>query len=103
MLDWDKISRQTYGGLRAWLAMEDRKFEAGGEDIKALAARIVSFWQDEAEGNLTARLLDAARPTAEMLCVTYGVESRSKPRLVAERIKCFALSGSIIISSLEED
>jgi hypothetical protein len=101
--DWDQLEAKTYNALRAWLAMEDRKFEHGGEDIKALASRVVEFWRDESKGNLTARLLDAARPTAETLCIVYNVDSKMAPRKVADKIRCFAVVGSILVSSLSED
>ena len=70
-VDWDGVAAAAYEALKNCLSLEDPAFRKGGDDMRALAARMVSFWRAQIEGKtLTGNILDTAIHRARLLCET---------------------------------
>ena len=93
--DWDAMRSAAYEALKNCLALEDPKFQKGGDDVRALAGRMVEFWRAELKGGvLTGNLLSSAIHRARLLCETYDVTTKGKPVKVQRLIQDFAFMGT---------
>ena len=103
-MNWNKAKKATETALRNCLALEHQGFlAAGDDDIKALAARMVSYWKAQQEGDvLNDNLLDTAIHRAHLLCQSIGVDARGKAKRVERLIQMFALVGTELIDAFEE-
>lgn len=91
----DRVRAAAYEALKRCLALEDPAFSKGGDDLRALAGRMVEFWRAEASGEvLTGNLIDSAIHRARLLCEVYNVDGWGKAVKVERAIKTFALIGA---------
>lgn len=100
----DRVRVAAYEALKRCLALEDPAFRNGGDDLQALAGRMVEFWRAEASGEiLTGNLIDSAIHRARLLCEVYDVDGRGKAAKVKRAIKTFALIGAELFKVFEGD
>lgn len=104
MMELDRVRVAAYEALKRCLALEDPAFLKGGDDLRALAGRMVEFWQADAGGEiLTGNLIDSAIHRARLLCEVYDVDGRGKAVKVERAIKTFALIGSELLKVFQGD
>ncbi len=98
-VDWDGVNAAAYEALKNCLALEDRAFCKGGEDMRAIAVRMVEFWRAQIEGKtLTGNILDTAIHRARLLCETYGVNGHGRAKKIEVTIKTFAFIGAELLT-----
>lgn len=98
----DRVRVAAYEALKRCLALEDPAFNKGGDDLKALAGRMVEFWRAQAGGEiLTGNLIDSAIHRARLLCEVYDVDGRGKAAKVERAIKTFAFIGAEMLEIFE--